>query len=304
MANPLILEIKGNSLDDGPGIRSVIFFKGCPLNCTWCHNPESKKRLTEISWDEKKCIDCAACIKVCPKNALGTKNLNFIDRDKCDNCFLCIDECPSKALEKVGQSLDISTVMEKVLPYKSFFDSSGGGVTLSGGEPTLFMDYSSALLEKLNGHDIPTLIETCGHFKFEKFKEKILPFINTIYFDLKIMNKELHKKYCGLTNETILKNFSKLVKLQDEYSFQLLARTPLIPGITDSKENLRAIANFLLENKITKASLLSYNPLWTEKNNKIGLVNTLIPSELTSWMSPEEEKHCQKIFIDKGIGLI
>ena len=142
---PLILDIKGNSLDDGPGIRSVIFFKGCPLACTWCHNPESKRFEAEISFDAKACIGCDACLSACPQDALSRDNPFFIDRRRCDLCFRCIDACHSGALSRVGQEMGIAEIVARVLDYKPFYDTSGGGVTLSGGEPTVYMDFASPI---------------------------------------------------------------------------------------------------------------------------------------------------------------
>jgi pyruvate formate lyase activating enzyme len=132
--SPLVLEIKGNSLDDGPGIRSVIFFKGCPLSCVWCHNPESRKAAPEIAFDGKLCVDCGECRKTCPERALSKIHPFYVDRTLCNLCYLCADACPSGALEKVGKTMTVDAIMEKILPDKPFYDASGGGVTLSGGE--------------------------------------------------------------------------------------------------------------------------------------------------------------------------
>ncbi len=126
----LILEIKGNSLDDGPGIRTVVFFKGCPLNCVWCHNPESKKKAIELSWDSKECIGCKSCIEVCRANAISVKNPYYIDRSKCTLCFECVDVCPSGALSRVGKYMTVNEIMKEILKDKPFFITSGGGVTL------------------------------------------------------------------------------------------------------------------------------------------------------------------------------
>ena len=226
--NPLILEIKGNSLDDGPGIRSVVFFKGCPLSCVWCHNPESKRVYPEISFDPKVCIGCDTCIKLCSTNALSRKNPFFIDRDICDMCFDCTEECPSKALEKVGRNMEVSEVIDAVIKDKPFFDTSKGGVTLSGGEPTLYMDYLSELLKEFKNKGVHTLLETCGQFDFTKFMKKIYPFADTIYYDIKIFNSDNHKKYCGLSNKTIIENFKKLNTLYKEGKTEILPRVPLI----------------------------------------------------------------------------
>jgi len=234
--SPLILEIKGNSLDDGPGIRSVIFFKGCPLSCIWCHNPESKKAAIEIAFDARKCIDCGSCRKVCNHNALSRENPFYIHRTQCTLCFNCVEICPSGALDKVGRKMSIDDILEKILPDKPFFDSSGGGVTLSGGEPTLFMKFTAELLNALKQHHIHTLIETSGYFDLERFMDTLYPHLDTIYFDLKIMDSHDHKKYCGVPNEKILDNLMQLAAFCRHDGKKLLPRTPLIPRITDTEK--------------------------------------------------------------------
>ncbi len=166
----LITDIEGNSRDDGPGIRSVVFFKGCPLNCFWCHNPESKKTEAELWWDREKCIGCGECIKSCPKGSISRENPFFINRDLCDSCFKCVEVCTSTALRRVGQEMSVDEIVRKVLRYKPFFDNSGGGVTLSGGEPTLHIEFTSALLKKFKKEKIHTLLETAGLFDFDQLK--------------------------------------------------------------------------------------------------------------------------------------
>lgn len=298
----MILEIKGNSLDDGPGIRSVVFFKGCPLSCVWCHNPESKQATQEISFDAKVCVGCGACREACPENALSEDNPYYIDRNRCNLCFTCVDGCPSGALSRVGQSLSVAEVLEKILPDKPFYDTSGGGVTLSGGEPTLYMDFSSQLLASLQQKKIHTLVETCGQFKRDLFMEKIYPYSDAIYFDIKLIDSARHKTYCGLPNETILDNFAHLVAAAAADGKTLLPRTPLIPGITDTEDNLRGIAGFLKQQGVTQAQLLAYNPLWHEKSDKIGAVNSM-KQDPTMTRFAEKDILAQRraVFEDAGI---
>ncbi|MFW6113673.1 MAG: glycyl-radical enzyme activating protein, partial [Actinomycetota bacterium] len=205
--DPLILDIKGNSLDDGPGIRTVIFFKGCPLSCVWCHNPESKRTGPEISFDAGECIGCDSCIGVCERGALSRSNPVFIDRDKCDLCMRCVDECPAQALSSVGRSMMVEGIVEEVEKDLPFFKTSGGGVTLSGGEPTLFMDFASRLLRLLKSLSVHTLVETCGYFDYLDFKTSLYPYLDLIYYDLKLYDPEEHRKYCGVPNKKILENF-------------------------------------------------------------------------------------------------
>jgi pyruvate formate lyase activating enzyme len=302
MKVPLILEIKGNSLDDGPGIRSVVFYKGCPLFCVWCHNPESKKNTVEISFDAKVCIDCGACRDRCSAKALSSDNRFYIDRSKCDLCFLCVEACPSGALDKVGKTMSIDDIIKKILPDKSFFDISGGGVTLSGGEPTLYMEFTSGLLKSLKQSNIHTLLETCGLFDLSRFMDTLYPNLDTIYFDIKIINSNVHKKYCGVPNEKILENFTKLVHMAKNDGKVLLPRTPLIPKITDTETNIRQIAAFLKNLNITEAALLDYNPLWHEKSDKVGVEDPYKKSKVMTFFPDSAVlERCRAIFTSAGI---
>jgi pyruvate formate lyase activating enzyme len=274
----LIFEIKGNSLDDGEGIRTVIFFKGCPLSCVWCHNPEGKSPKQEISFDAQKCLSCDTCMELCKNKAISRQNHFFIDRKKCDLCFECLSNCPSEALSQLGRHMTIEEIYSIIIKDKPFFDISKGGVSLSGGEPTLYPEFISSLLKKLKSENINTLIETCGYFDFDMFKTLIYPYVDMIYFDIKLYDKDEHKKYCGVSNKRILENFVKLLSLNKD---KILSRVPLIPGITDTKFNLEAIDEFLKTNtnnsnnlkinKAQKAKRLPYNPLWQEKLPKIGV---------------------------------
>jgi pyruvate formate lyase activating enzyme len=302
MKAPLILEIKGNSLDDGPGIRSVVFYKGCPLSCVWCHNPESKKSAAEISFDAKVCIDCGACREICPEKALSRDNRFYIDRDKCSLCFLCSDACPSGALERVGKTMSIDDILKKILPDKPFFDTSGGGVTLSGGEPALYMEFTSQLLQTLKQHNISTLLETCGYFNLDKFMDMLYPYIDAIYFDIKIINSIAHEKYCGQANENILENFKQIYNIVKQDGKIFLPRVPLIPDITDTEANIRGIAAFLKNLDIPKAALLAYNPLWHEKSDKIGVEDPYKNSKsMASFLENAVLKRCRDIFNEAGI---
>jgi pyruvate formate lyase activating enzyme len=299
---PLILEIKGNSLDDGPGIRSVVFYKGCPLSCVWCHNPESKKASVEISFDPKVCINCGSCRDVCPEKALALDNHFYIDRSKCNLCFLCVDACPSGALDRVGKTMSVDDIIKKILPDKPFFDTSGGGVTLSGGEPTLFMDFTSSLLKSLKQNGIHTLLETCGLFDMNRFMDMLYPHLDAVYFDLKIIDSTAHKKYCGVSNEKILDNFTQLYQKASHDGKIVLARTPLIPDITDTESNIRGIAAFLNKLNITEAALLAYNPLWHEKSDKVGADDPYKKNKaMTSFRENSVTERCRTIFANAGI---
>jgi len=302
MKAPLILEINGNSLDDGPGIRSVVFYKGCPLSCVWCHNPESKKAASEISFDAKVCINCGACRDACPEEALSRDNRFYIDRSKCTLCFLCADACPSGALDRVGKTMSVDDILKKILPDKPFYETSGGGVTLSGGEPTLYMEFTSQLLKALKQHNILTLLETCGYFDLDKFMDMLYPYLDTIYFDIKIINTIAHKKYCGHPNEKILDNFKQISNTVKQDGKVFLPRIPLIPDITNTEVNIREIAAFLKSLDIAEAALLAYNPLWHEKSDKVGVEDPYKNSKaMTSFPENTILERCRDIFDEAGI---
>jgi len=302
---PLITNIEGNSQEDGPGIRSVVFFKGCPLNCFWCHNPESKKAEAELWWDREKCIGCGECIKKCQERAISQDNPFFINRNICNLCFKCAEECPSKALHRVGEKMSIDEIVRKVLRYKPFFDTSDGGVTLSGGEPTLHIEFTSTLLKRFREESIHTLLETAGLFDFEQFKSLILPYIDMIFFDIKLFDSLQHERYCGVKNERILHNFILLKKEAVSGNFDLIPRTPLIPGITDTKKNIQAIADFYKKYQVKNAVLLSNNPAWINKLEKLGQKDKFDnKNRIRKFYNIEKKKKIQKLFSVKGIETI
>jgi pyruvate formate lyase activating enzyme len=301
----LILDVKGNSLDDGPGIRTVIFFKGCPLSCDWCHNPESKRARPELSFDGKACIGCGTCMKTCATGALCQDNEFFVNREKCNLCFDCVDSCPSCALERVGEEMTVEALVGEIIKDEPFFRVSQGGVTLSGGEPLLYMEFVSAFAASLKDRGVHVLLETCGLFDFRTFEDLVLPYIDTIYVDIKLMDNEAHRRHCGASNKVILENLARLSGLSGNIEADLLTRVPLVPGVTATEQNLSAIASFLKENGIGRIELLPYNPLWHEKCGKIGERSPYGETpRMSSWMPREEVDACRKIFLDMNIGVV
>lgn len=292
---PLVAEFKGNSLDDGPGIRSVIFFKGCPLACVWCHNPEMKKAGAELSFDRSACVGSRKCLEVCDAGALDVTREGFVDREACTLCFRCVEVCPSEALRRVGRFWEIDELLAVVERYAPFYRRSGGGVTLSGGEPTLFAEYCSTLLQALQARGIHTLLETCGYFDLARFERWFAPHLDQIYFDLKLMDPEAHQRYCGRRNERILENFRQLYRRSLGGGTPILPRVPLIPEITATAENLQALARFLRENQVKQVALLPYNPLWPAKAQNLGVEAV---NARRAWMTREELDACRNWFAD------
>ncbi|HQR80826.1 MAG TPA: glycyl-radical enzyme activating protein [Actinomycetota bacterium] len=281
---PLLLEVKGNALDDGPGIRSVIFFKGCPLSCVWCHNPESQRRTAELSFDVGTCVaGCTRCLDACPHDAI-TPGVG-IDRTACTLCFDCVPVCPSGALRQVGEPANIAELMEGLRADKPFFEASGGGVTFSGGEATLAMGFLGELAAACHAEGIHTLLETAGHFRWKPFQRDVLPHLDTIYYDLKLFDSAAHRKYCGRPNDQILANFARLVELAGPQTFELQPRIPLIPGITATEENVTAIGRFLLDLGVRQVRLLDYNPTWVDKCAQLGITSEFVDSDaMRTWL--------------------
>jgi len=288
LPRPHIFDVHRFALDDGPGIRTTVFFKGCPLACNWCHNPESMRVEKELAFYSAKCIHCGLCTAACPEAAISESLTDAlqIGRNCCTTCGKCADICPTRALKMMGKDYSLDELLEVLLRDRHFFEASGGGVTFSGGEPTLWMDYLSAALTRLKTANLHTAIQTSGMFDYEDFSEKILPFTDLIMFDLKFFDAAKHQRYTGQDNQIILENFKRLTRTARQ---KILPRVPLVPSITATPDNLLAIASFVAGLGYLGCDLLSYNPAGIEKRHALGIQLPLLPSTLPFAIGEEEK---------------
>ena len=254
-----VFEIQRFSIHDGPGIRTLVFFKGCLLNCKWCQNPESQDKAPTIAFYKDKCKESFNCREICPENAILDNGFR-IDYEKCTVCGDCVTACAFGAIKFIGNVMTPKELLTQLLADQPYYQKSGGGVTFSGGEPTLYPEFLDQILDLCIEHKIHTTIETCGCFSFKTW-EPILRKLNLIYFDLKIMDSEDHRVATGLTNSTILSNAEKLV----EQNFPVEFRMPLIPGYTDTELNLDKVIFLLKKLKQNKIHLLKYHNMGEAK---------------------------------------
>lgn len=277
----LVFDIHRFALDDGPGIRTSVFLKGCPLACVWCHNPESMRAEPEIAFHAGRCIGCRACIEACPATAISYRSTLHIDRSLCSACGECAHACPTMALRLIGKAYPLDELLEIVLRDKHFYLASGGGVTFSGGEPTRDMDYLSRALTAIKSEGLHTAIETCGMFDGDDFRRMILPHTDLIMFDIKLIAAAEHRRCTGRGNRTIINNFKLLTKIAGE---KIVPRTPLVAGLTATSANLRRIASLLAALGYPGCELLPYTPAGIGKRQALGLElpRDLPPSPLTA----------------------
>lgn len=250
-----IFDVKHYAVHDGPGIRTTFFLMGCPLRCLWCQNPESQKDEDIITFTDMKCIGCGKCLESCNKM---DKN-GQISRNDCTLCGACVKACHAGARAFGSKWYTTEDVLKTVLPEKIFFDASGGGVTFSGGECMTHPDFMIEMLQLLKDNGIHSAVDTCGAVP-QSFFEKTLPYTDLYLYDLKKMDPILHREYTGMDNSLIISNLKYLA----EHSADIIIRIPLIPGYTDSKEDIASIGAFLrdeLKGRIRRCELLPYNKL-------------------------------------------
>jgi len=270
-----VLEIQRMSTEDGPGIRTTVFMKGCPLSCSWCHNPESISLLPQVHWLGARCIGCGTCIEVCPRKAVISSDRGItIDRNICVGCGVCAEQCPSTALELLGKKWEVKTLYDEIIKDRAYFENSSGGVTISGGESTLQTEFVSALLMELKGAGIHTAVDTCGLFNDSVFDE-IFPYTDIILYDIKEIDPLLHKKFTGNSNEKILNNLIRTAEYVKEHLYprEVWIRTPVIPGATARRENIKGIGKFISSlptGVIKRWDLCAFNNLCADKYTRLG----------------------------------
>jgi pyruvate formate lyase activating enzyme len=294
---PWVVDLKRNSLDDGPGIRSVVFFKGCPLRCAWCQNPETVAPLPTLQRSAESCLGCGTCVKVCPVGR--ARPAREVEPDlACTSCGTCVEACPSGSRRIAGEQFAPEVLEQRLLRDLVFYQRSGGGVTLSGGEPALFSRYVGGVAAGLRVRGVHVLIETCGQFDWDAFSEHLLPHLSTIYFDLKLADPKRHRQWVGRDNAMIHENFRRIVASGHT---DILPRVPLVPDITDDEENLRALASLVRDAGLRRMALLPYNPLWIPKRRALGLE---LPYAHAGWMSKHDVARCEAVVQSEGVSLV
>jgi pyruvate formate lyase activating enzyme len=262
----IVFDIQRYSIHDGPGIRTTVFLKGCPLKCVWCQNPESQNREPELLLNRTLCGGCGQCIPVCTvvANSLLERR-SQVDRTKCVRCGTCVTTCPNQARRLSGKFMTVDEVLKVVRKDLKFYETSGGGITLSGGEATFQPDFASALLRKSKELKIHTALETCGYVSW-KVLDQLLPHVDLVLYDIKHWDSEIHQRGTGVGNQIIFENAKRVAEIKP-----MKARVPLIPGFNDSEHDIRSIASFIgsLPNQI-EMELLTYNPLGEGKYERLG----------------------------------
>lgn len=293
MKKGVVFNIQKFSINDGPGIRTNVFLKGCPLSCIWCHNPESNSSETEIFYDAKKCISCGRCAMVCENNCHEfAEGIHSFNRNKCTVCKKCAEECVTEALEAVGKEATVEEIMAEVLKDKIFYENSEGGMTVSGGEPMFQFEFTYELLKTAKKEGLHTCMETCGFAKPEHY-EKIKDFVDIFLFDYKATDPKKHKEYTGADNELILNNLHML----DESGSKIVLRCPIIPSLNDTEEHFCGIANIANSLKnILEINIEPYHPLGKGKaemlEKEYKLPQLTFPEEATveEWIRIISEK--------------
>jgi pyruvate formate lyase activating enzyme len=284
-ALPCLVDVKRGSESDGPGLRSVVFFKGCPLRCVFCHNPETQDAKPEIAFNPRACIDCRRCLAVCPTGTIDQIHQNRTRPSRCKRCGACAGECPSGALRIIGRTYQVDELLSLLLRDEPFYRHSGGGVTFSGGECTLYPDYLAAIGTRLKAAGIHVAIQTSGMFAWRTFRERILPWVDLVFYDLKIVDPDVCRRVTGASSRTVLDNLIRLL----EAKVVVQPTVPLIPGITATPSNLSDLVAFLQQVGAPNIAPRPWNPLGIESYRQLGRVYPG-PDLPERFLTPDEER--------------
>ncbi len=290
-----IFNIQHFSTEDGPGVRTTVFFQGCPLRCAWCANPESQRAVPQLAHRAAVCVKCGCCIRSCPRGALSVREGKIaIDRGLCAVCGACVEACPSHAMFFYGERKSLDAVWDEVLRDRGFYETSGGGVTCSGGECMLQPDFVGELFRRCREEGIHTALDTCGAFPPE-YIGRVLPFTDLVLYDLKTVDSEAHRRFTGQGNEQILDNLKRIL----EYPAEVWIRIPVIPGWNDGDADLRAAAEFIRGLDPAKhVDLLPYHRFGVGKYEMLDL--PYLPGDLAA-PTAEQKAGYRKIFTDAGL---
>lgn len=289
----IIFNIQRYCLHDGDGIRTNVFFKGCPLRCIWCHNPEGLTADISVSFNSEKCTLCGRCLADCAGREIKDGRL-VLDRSKCTACNKCVDNCLTFANELLGKSVTAQEVIDEVLRDKIYYKTSGGGMTLSGGEPSSQPSFALELIRKAAEHGISTCIETCG-IGSRDFYQKAFDLSCTFLFDLKCMDPERHRELTGADNDRIISNLEYLFELGAD----IVIRIPLIPGINDTEDDISALCDFLIKHKgkYRYAEIMPYHTFGISKAKRIGKEDIYVSSDATA----DDKSRWKEAFLKKGL---
>ncbi|MDO9128420.1 MAG: glycyl-radical enzyme activating protein [Anaerolineales bacterium] len=290
-----IFDIRKYSIHDGPGIRTTVFFKGCPLRCWWCHNPEGQAAEIEVIFRENRCIRCGACVGTCEHGAISWNGQGpLTDWEKCEQCGACAEVCYAEARQVVGREMTVVQVLTEVERDIPFYDESGGGVTLSGGEPLSQRDFALGLLKACKEKEIHTTLDTCGFATWDTF-ERLRGCVDLFLYDLKLVDAEKHRQFTGVSNERILANLQAL----SQHGHKIIFRVPIIPGINDDEETIRQIASLAASlPHLDGIELLPYHHIGVDKYARLNKAYLLPDAQ-----PPSEEKIAELSRILQEYGL-